>query len=345
MRFSYAATDNVVLEVDADYRRLKKHVTSEMSNQTRGKFVEGPFLPRTIKHIFGHVIASSGADDTTGSQDLSISDSKQFTCGTEYIQNIFADQNGTAWIHQNKSTKNLLIDSSGQVKNEIEVKTDPGDFIVLGNGDHVFAIFGYKEIRKVSPTGHVTAVCSTGSLFPTGISMSRDGHMLVSLCDGYARDITKDSRGEVHLMDMSGKVMRRYGADGRTKLWTNPRRVVQNVNLDMVVVDITDKEFRTKIIGVTVNGRTKFTYTGQADLQQRFSAKDIYCDEYANIMLCDYQNDCIHVLSGDGKFLQYLLTAQDGLEYPRSLALRDDTLWVGCDYGVVRVVKLNSNKK
>ena len=253
MYFSHTAKENVVLEVDADYRRLKKQMASETSKRQRRKFVEGIFLPETINHIFGNVIDDTNTGDSKGGEELSVCDSKQFTCGTEFIKSLSTNQDGTAWIHPKKSTKTLLVDSSGHVKSEIE-HGDCEDFIVLNNNDHVFTHFGKKEIRKVSQTGHVTIVCSTAPLGPTGISMSRDGHMLVCLCDCDTRDITTDSRGEVHLMDTSGKVAWKYGADGRTKLFIHPTRVVQNVNLDLVVVDLIDKEFRTRVIGVTVNG-------------------------------------------------------------------------------------------
>ena len=336
------AHENVVLEVDEDYRRIKTVVATKTSD-LRSRFVEGPFLPETLEYMIGEVVNTADNTDTAFGPHVSVCDSRQFTCGTEFIKSISTNEDGTVWIHQTKSSKNLLVDSSGQVKSELDTKVEFDDCIVLDNGDHVFTCFGSKDIRKVTPTGHVTVVCSTAPLRPAGISMSRDGHMLVGLCDGYVDEITTDSRGVVHLMDMSGKVMKRYGADGRTKLFTNPTRIVQNVNLDLVVVDIIDKEFRTKIIGVSVDGRSRFTYKGQASLEESFCGKDVCCDQHGHIILADYLNHAVHMLSADGQFVQYLLTEQDGLWGPRSLALRDNTLWVGCVKGVVRVVKLKSN--
>ena len=293
--------------------------------------------------MIGEVVNTAKDTDTTVGPPISFCDSRQFTCGSEFIQNISTNLDSTAWIHQDKSTKNLLVDISGQELSEMEAKTDFGDFIVLDNGDHVFTHFGGKEIRKVSSTGRVTVVCSTEALGPTGISMSRHGHMMVCLCDCRVPDITTDSRGEVHLINMSGKVMRKYGADRRTKLFTNPKINAQNVNLDICVVDFINSNHETNIIGVILDGRKKFIYTGQASLEKKFSAQDICCDGHGRILLTDFFNHAIHVLSAEGQFLQYLLTAQDDLVYPRSLALRDDKLWIGCQYGVIRVVKLKSN--
>ena len=332
------AHEIVVLEVDNDYRRIKAQVATQTSN-VRRRFVEGPFLPTTLEYMIGEVVNTADDRDTASGPQLSVCDSRQFTCGTEFIRSISTNNNGTAWIHENKSTKNLLVGSSGQVKREIE-HGDCTDFIVLDNCEHIITHFSREEIRKVFPTGHVTVVCSTSPHRPRGISMSHDGHMLVCLCDCDVPDITTDSRGEVHLMDMSGKVVKKYGAVGGTKLFTNPQRVVQNVNLDLVVVGIIDKEFRSKVVGVNLDGRPRFSYTGQAFFENKFHAFDVCCDQRGRIILTDFYNHAIHVLNADGQFLLYLLTARDGLVGPRSLSLYDNMLWVGCEKGVVRVVKL-----
>ena len=340
--FAFTAPENVVLDVDEDYRRIKKQMMSKISKKCKNSaFVDGD----VHTHTLGQTTEVTTVDERTStcSPQLSVCDSSQFSYGTDLITSISITQDDTAWIHKYKSTKNLLVNSSGQVKNEIE-QGDCDDFIVLDNGDHVFTGFVTKEIRKVSPTGHVTVVCSTAPLRPRGISMSRDGHMLVCLCDGNISDITVESMGEVQHVDMTGRVVTRYryGNDGRTKLLTHPKRITQNVNMDLCVVDYIDRDFRSRVVGVTTDSRVKFTYTGQASLKKKFSALDVCCDQHGRIILTDFYNHSIHVLSADGQFLQYLLTAQDGLVYPRSLALRDGTLWVGCSNGVVRVLKLKS---
>ena len=339
----FTAHENVVLDVDEDYRRIKKQMMSENSKKCKNKaFVDGGVHTQAL----GQTTKVTTVDEraSTGGPQLSVCDCSQFSYGTEFIRSISIIQDDTVWILQYKSTKNLLVDRSGQVKNEIE-HGGCSDFIVLDNGDHVITIFGAKEIRKVSPTGHVTVVCSTAPLRPVGISMSRDGHMLGCLCDCDVDDITAESMGEVQHVDMTGRVLTRYryGDDGRTKLFTWPKRVTQNVNMDLCVVDTVNKDFRTRVVGVTTDSRLKFTYTGQTSLKEKFNAKDLCCDERGRIILTDYLNDAVHVLSADGQFLQYLLTAKDGLVYPRSLAHCDDTLWIGCEKGVVRVLKLKSD--
>ena len=301
--------------------------------------------------MVGRVVYATDDKDSASVPCYSVSDSTKFNCGAEAIIDIISinqDDIASAWLHQMSSSKILLVDSSGEVKQEREINFTCPDFIVLDNDDHVFTRFGKHEIRKVLPTGNISVVCSTAPLCPTGICRSRDGrHILVCLCDCNVTDITTESKGEIHYMDMEGTLSRKYQrcSDGMTKLFTNPRRVTQNVNLDICVIDVIDTEFRTSVIGITEGGVVKFTYTGHTSLEEPFSASDICCDQYKRIMLTDTLNDAVHVLSADGDFLQFLLTTQDGLWGPKSLALREDTLWVGCCKGEVFIVKLKFDNK
>ena len=60
----------------------------------------------------------------------------------------------------------------------------------------------------------------------------------------------------------------------------------------------------------------------------------LYCDDGDNVMVCGYDSHNIHVITSDGKKYSTLLSSQDGLDRPRSVAYgkSDDTLVVGC-YG------------
>ncbi|KAK3105773.1 hypothetical protein FSP39_005271 [Pinctada imbricata] len=116
-------------------------------------------------------------------------------------------------------------------------------------------------------------------------------------------------------------------------------RIVQNINLDLCVVDRVDKEFRSRLVVVSITSKLRFTYTGQPALKEMFVCDDVTCDNHGRILLTDLDNHAVHLLREDGHFLQYVLTKQSPLWCPRSLGLHGDTLWVGCSKGVVRVYK------
>ena len=61
--------------------------------------------------------------------------------------------------------------------------------------------------------------------------------------------------------------------------------------------------------------------------------RGLYCDDGDNIMVCGFNSNNIHVITSDGKKYGTLLSSQDGLKIPVSVAYRksDDTLVVTCE--------------
>ncbi|KAK3106145.1 hypothetical protein FSP39_013617 [Pinctada imbricata] len=165
--------------------------------------------------------------------------------------------------------------------------------------------------------------------------------MLVALCSDFTKKITSESYGEIYNINNKGGIIKKYiNTEGdKDKLFVNPCRIAQNINLDLCVVDWVDKEFRSRLVVVSVTSKRRFTYTGQPALKKKFSSDDVICDQHGRILLTDDYNNAVHLLSEDGHFLQYLLTEQSTLRRPRCLGLHGDTLWVGCDKSVVRVYK------
>ncbi|KAK3105691.1 hypothetical protein FSP39_003532 [Pinctada imbricata] len=233
---------------------------------------------------------------------------------------------------------------TGRVIKERKLPTDCADFIIMEN-DIIYTQFGNKKIRRMSFSGTVSDVISTAPLHPYGISTSRDGGILVTLCDCFPKDITTSSKGEILQITSTGGITKRYGhTEGHTdRVLINPRRVAQNVNMDLCVVDTIDKEYNSRLVVSSIKGYRKFSYIGQPSLKKMFSADDVVCDHRGRILVTDYYNHAVHLLSEDGHFLKLILTEQSPLWRPRCLSLQGDTLWVGCEKGVVRVYKYNEN--
>ncbi|KAK3106335.1 hypothetical protein FSP39_017951 [Pinctada imbricata] len=211
------------------------------------------------------------------------------------------------------------------------------------DNDIVFTNFGSKVIRRVTPSGTENVICSTAPLHPVDICKSYDGGLLVTLCSCNVSEITSGSYGEIHHIDKLGGIIRKYThtEDNRNKLFTYPNRVAQNINTDLCVVDIIDKEFRSRLVVLSLTSKIRFIYTGQPDMTETFSIKDVCCDHQGRILLNCLLNHVVILLSEEGVFLQYLLTRQSPLFGPRSLGLHGDKLWVGCEKGVVRVYNYN----
>ncbi|KAK3105856.1 hypothetical protein FSP39_007194 [Pinctada imbricata] len=214
------------------------------------------------------------------------------------------------------------------------------------DNDIVYTLFSSKIIRRVTPSGTESDICSTTPLHPVGICKSYNDGLMVTLCSCDTPEITSDSYGEVHHIDTSGGIIKTYThtQDRKRKLFINPSRIAQNKNTDLCVVEYIDREFRSRLVCVSMLSQVRYTYTGQPALTEMFSCNDIACDHHGRILLTDFDNHAVHLLREDGHFLQYVLTEQSPLWGPQCLGLYGNTLWVGCEKGVVRVYKYSDEK-
>ncbi|XP_013396578.1 tripartite motif-containing protein 2-like [Lingula anatina] len=80
-------------------------------------------------------------------------------------------------------------------------------------------------------------------------------------------------------------------------------------------------------------------YTGSG--QNKLSVPGGVCvDQYDNIFIADHITNKIHIISSDGKFVQFLATGDDGLQHPRGLAINHDgDLAVSEDGGKIKVFR------
>ncbi|XP_056016806.1 uncharacterized protein LOC125675625 [Ostrea edulis] len=88
-------------------------------------------------------------------------------------------------------------------------------------------------------------------------------------------------------------------------------------------------------------GETTKTYTGSVgtDPGSRFCTTGMTTDNHNNILLVVQNDNAIHLLDKSLTFQKLLMTAEDGLHCPTSVALdRDGYLWVGCEDGQIHVV-------
>ena len=194
-----------------------------------------------------------------------------------------------------------------------------------------------RQQAKVSDIG------STKPLYPTWISKTHTGGILVTLDDdGNPFKLNPSSRRLVWCMTLTGKILHTYGfrEDGVTRLFTYPYRTVENGNSDICVVNRTSRD-TGELIVLHGNGRVRATYRGQEGSE--FDPRDVTCDSRKRIIVLDCNKEhCLHLLSPYGAFLRYLLS--DMFHYPHTLALYQDCLWIGFQDGTVKVYKYLFNK-
>ncbi|XP_061184999.1 uncharacterized protein LOC133193014 [Saccostrea echinata] len=208
---------------------------------------------------------------------------------------------------------------------------------VTDNGDVYFTEFISNSMSRLSPSRSVSIVIYTDPLVPIGICQSVDGGLLVTLIDRESDNYKLDSHSRrlVRRIRMTGDVHEyEYQEDGQTRLFTYPYRVTLISNRDICVVNRTSDSSGELVI-MSPSGHIKSVYRGRS-LTKNFDPIDVVSDSLCNILVTDFNNKQIHLLSPDGDFLKFLL-ADNEVYCPSRLSLYKSTLWVGYREGIVKV--------
>ena len=134
---------------------------------------------------------------------------------------------------------------------------------------------------------------------------------------------------------LTGKILHTYEfrEDGTTRLFTLPGRMAENGNSDICAINRTS-DFTGELIVLYADGRLRFTYRGQEG--PKFDLRDVACDSERRIIVLECtKTTSLSLLSPNGTFLRFLLS--DMFDYPYTLALYQNTLWIGFREGVVKV--------
>jgi hypothetical protein len=168
-----------------------------------------------------------------------------------------------------------------------------------------------------------------------------DSGLLVSLVDTESKlyELDLHSKRLVRHITLTRNVIREYEYqdDDQTRLFTVPRRVRQNGNSDICVVNRTS-DITGDVVILSFSGRLRSVYHGQ-NMKKDFRPSDVECDSLCNILVIDSNYHRIHLLSPGGQFLTFLLTENE-VYRPTALSVYGSDLWVGDSKGTVKVFQL-----
>ena len=240
---------------------------------------------------------------------------------------------GLAWVHtfiaplpskrMNKRTKLQLVNRDGSVKDTISTDFSIKDMAVTSDGDLLLTDYKNKCIKSVSQQKTISTLFTT-SWTPCG------------LCCLHNDNIVVEFRGECKVI--------MYNRDGKIRQTLDhiklrcPRKVAVNrVNQDIYICDRENIAFDSagKVIAVGADDQLKYEYTGQSD--SKFTPEDMCTDQMGHILITDYNNHRVHMLDRGGRFMQYVLTEQQGLYRPTTIDVdREGYLWVGEEVNVIK---------
>ena len=119
---------------------------------------------------------------------------------------------------------------------------------------------------------------------------------------------------------------------------------MNKVNQDIYICDKESHRFESagKVIAVAGDGKLRYEYPGQGD--SKFTPMGLCTDQMGHVLITDHNNQRVHILDQEGRFIQYILTSQQGLHQPVTIDVdKEGYVWVGekvaISTGRVKVVK------
>ena len=252
-----------------------------------------------------------------------------FKTGYEYCnQPIACVGSGQAWV-KTGGRRLQLMDQHGAVKDTIDMEFYFQDVVLSPQGQLLLSDIDNKQITLMS-TDKMVRILFRTSYTPYGLCCLHSGIVTVTFFD----------EGKVIIYSGSRKIVQELDKT----MFKCPIRVVQNkVNNDLCICDKDKTEYTStgKIIALSLDITSynlRYKYTGQGNT--KFCPIDLCTDNAGHVLITDFYNNRVHILDKDGRFLQYLLAREQGLEWPISIDVDSDgNTWVGEVAGGVKVVK------
>ena len=295
------------------------------------KFVSGQINGGQLLEMIGTLDEMT----ITVQDSTSVEEVKTYNDFSDFISTIAPISRSEAWIGDGEANVKLLSIQTNETQSKALQQFN--DFAVFNNGDFIVTDSDEQKIRLLSSAGKDSIIVSTKPLYPSCITKTPTDELLVSLRDdGDYYNLQESSSRLVQRMTRTGRVVRtfEFQDDGTTRMFTLPYRAEENGNSDICVINDTSN-VTGELIVLHRNGRVRATYREHAGSILNIS--DVACDSMNMIIVADLRSRSLHLLGPDCAFLRRLLS--DMFDYPQTMALHQDTLWVGFNDGTVKVYK------
>nr|XP_022307378.1 B-box type zinc finger protein ncl-1-like [Crassostrea virginica] len=257
-----------------------------------------------------------------------------------------------AWIYGNNNKTITRIDIHGTVRDTVTITclSCPGGISVT-RGEELIYSDGYNRTVNIVRHGKSETLITTPQGWrPGGLSCTRSGNILVHVYKGSGPHVYEwkspffseyNSRRKNKIIHYQGKnVKQEINKDGQGnpifKDGSHPLFMSENNNGDVCVSDLN----ADTVVVVDNTGRVRFRYDGTpARREKSFGPGDIVTDALSQIIVSDYNNNCLHILDQNGQFLRCVDDC--GLERPYGLSVDSKgRLWVGfCGKGEIKVIQ------
>ncbi|XP_062609530.1 E3 ubiquitin-protein ligase TRIM71-like [Saccostrea cucullata] len=235
-----------------------------------------------------------------------------------------------AWISGQHPDVKLMDLQSGECDT---ISTDcetvgPSDLTITKDNDIIFSDFYDRSVKQLTIETKEMQVIFRTDWNPKGLCCGNDGDVFVCLVENQNGKVSKFKKGGLSQEFING-------VDGQ-RLFEQPSYICQNSNSDLCISDTGKRA----VIVLDATGNKKFAYSGSdADGRSPFDPRGIDTEVGGNIVVVDYGNHEVILISETGKFLTCLLDRSDGLSRPCDVSVDgENKLWVAeCRTGRLKV--------
>ena len=239
--------------------------------------------------------------------------------GVPCIYGLCLMSDGQAVLCDRNNQQIKLLDSSYKLIGNLKLPASPLDISVLNDTEVIITLPHERQLLIISVTSQLRII-RTIQLDKKCRGVDVSGGEIYITC----RD---SEQGEIRILDMSCNERRRISLSRKmgSCMVKTPRYIA--VSAFSGKIFITDQETET-LTCLTSDGQLVYQYK-----EQRLGwPEGILVDSADNVLLCGSTSHTIVVITPDGRKHGTLLSDEDGVKCPSSLAYRtrDNTVIVGC---------------
>jgi len=244
-----------------------------------------------------------------------------------YVLSMCAASRDQCWVAEAMSTAIHLYNMEGQRLKTVDAQNEVRDMAVNKATDDIYVTcFANKSVKVIDRNKEVSNFLFL-PLHPAGITINTYGDIVVCCVEDFRRRYRPEHRNRLMIYSREGKLKREIEKDHNGKILHYPEYIDININGDMCVSDIESES----LVILREDGRLKSIYKGptKGTLDNSFDPRDVKCDKDGNIIVCDINNNALHLLDINGDFTRILLCEQDGIYWPDILSIdHRDHIWV-----------------
>jgi hypothetical protein len=268
------------------------------------------------------------------SHDTELKVLKSYTTDLSSVTSLVLLDKTTAWIssYTDNIIKKVVIDDKIQTIKDIPVQIY--DMTLTKSNDILISSINSSDVKLITQSGQVKPFLSVSPLKTTGIHVTHNNDIILGVMeDGDTYKLTDKSCRKIIVFGENKKEKQSYQYNKhKQRLFTYPYRIT-DVNSDIVVIDLTSNE-DGRVVVLGKEGGVKWIYQGHPQINTEdkpFNPCDIVATSVGKVIVADYNNDTLHVISGEGELLTYKVMLDQGVIGPESLDIDIwGQLWVGC---------------